>query len=300
MINMDCKETHFAYVALVGRPNVGKSTLVNRILGQKLVATSRKAQTTRHQVLGVYTKACNQLALIDLPGIHARRSHKLNAILNKTALAALQDADILAVLVDVTKWTAEDELVFDAISKSKAKKVLLLNKIDLIKKKEALLPIIEEVSAKGDFVDVIPVSAEKGTNIDQLMTVLTQHASQGPFVFSEDDLTDKSINFICSEFIREKVHRLTGQEIPYATAIKIDSYEDLGHKVVIHAVIWVDRASQKKIVIGKQGALIKRIGTEARIEIEKLLNKKVNLQLWVKVKGDWQNSERDLLELGLE
>jgi GTP-binding protein Era len=269
-------------------------------MGQKLVATSRKAQTTRHQILGVYTRDCNQLAIIDLPGIHARRSHKLNAILNKTAKSALADADILAVLVDVTKWTDEDDLVFEAISKSKATKVLLLNKIDLLKNKESLLPVIEEISVKGDFKDIIPVSAEKGTNIDQLMAVLTHHAPPGPFLFSEDDLTDKSINFLCSEFIREKVHRLTGQEIPYATAIKIDSYEDLGHKVVIHAVIWVDRASQKKIVIGKQGALIKRIGTEARIEIEKLLNKKVNLQLWVKVKSDWQNSERDLLELGLE
>lgn len=300
MTTMDCKKTRFGYVALVGRPNVGKSTLVNQIMGQKLVATSRKAQTTRHQILGVFTRGCDQLALIDLPGIHARRSHKLNAILNKTALAALQDADVLAVLVDVTRWTEEDDLVFEAIAKTRAKKVLLLNKVDLLKNKEALLPIIQEISAKADFVDVVPLSAEKGTNVDQALKVLTQHIPTGPFLFSEDDLTDKSINFLCSEFIREKVHRLTGQEIPYATAIKIDSYEDLGHKVVIHAVIWVDRQSQKKIVIGKQGALIKRIGTEARLEIEKLLGKKVNLQLWVKVKSDWQNSERDLLELGLE
>jgi GTPase len=297
---MDCKETRFGYVALVGRPNVGKSTLVNRIMGQKLVATSRKAQTTRHQILGVYTKGCNQLALIDLPGIHARRSHKLNAILNKTALSALEDADILAVLVDVTKWTDEDELVFKAIAKSKATKILLLNKIDLLKNKGDLLPIIEDISAREDFAEVIPVSADRGINVDQALSVFIRYVPEGPFLFSEDDLTDKSINFLCSEFIREKVHRLTGQEIPYATAIKIDAYEDLGHKVVIHAVIWVDRPSQKKIVIGKQGALIKRIGTEARIEIERLLGKKVNLQLWVKVKSDWQNSDRDLHELGLE
>jgi len=297
---MSCKVTHFGYVAFVGRPNVGKSTLINRILGQKLVATSRKAQTTRHRILGVYTKDCAQLALIDLPGIHARRSHKLNALLNKTARAALDEADVLAVLVDASKWTEEDDLVFEVISGSKKTKILLLNKVDLIKNKDELLPLIESLSAKVDFAAVVPLSAEKGINIEEVLNVFTQHLPEAPFMFSEDDLTDRSINFLCSEFIREKVHRLTGQEIPYATAIKIDSYQDEGDRVTIHAVIWVDRPSQKKIVIGKQGALIKRIGTEARIEIEKLIEKKVNLQLWVKVKSDWQNSDRDLLELGIE
>jgi GTPase len=297
---MSCKLTRFGYVAFVGRPNVGKSTLINRILGQKLVATSRKAQTTRHRILGVYTKDCAQLALIDLPGIHARRSHKLNALLNKTARAALDDADVLALLVDAGKWTEEDDLVIEAVATSKKPKILLLNKIDLIKNRDELLPLIDSLSKKADFAAVVPLSAEKGINIEEVLNVFTQHLPEAPFMFSEDDLTDRSINFLCSEFIREKVHRLTGQEIPYATAIKIDSYQDEGDRVTIHAVIWVDRPSQKKIVIGKQGALIKRIGTEARIEIEKLIEKKVNLQLWVKVKSDWQNSDRDLLELGIE
>lgn len=299
-MTMTCKEKRFGYVALVGRPNVGKSTLVNSILGQKLVATSRKAQTTRHQILGVYTKDCDQMVLIDLPGIHARRSHKLNALLNKTALAALEDADVLAVLVDAEKWTDEDDLVVDALSRSGKPKVLLLNKIDLLRNKEQLLPVIDRISQKLEFAAVVPISAEKGTNLDEALRVLREYIPVGDFLFSEDDLTDRSINFLCSEFIREKVHRLTGQEIPYATAIKIESYKDSGDLITIHAVIWVDKASQKKIVIGKKGALIKRIGTDARVEIERLLGKKVNLQLWVKVKSDWQNSERDLVELGLE
>lgn len=299
-MTVNCKERRFGYVALVGRPNVGKSTLVNSILGQKLVATSRKAQTTRHQVLGVYTKDCDQLVLIDLPGIHARRAHKLNALLNKTALAALEDADVLAVLVDAEKWTDEDDLVFEALARSGKPKVLLLNKIDLLKNKDQLLPLIDKISQKVVFAAVVPISAEKGTNLDEALRVLREYIPTGDFLFSEDDLTDRSINFLCAEFIREKVHRLTGQEIPYATAIKIESYKDSGDLITIHAVIWVDRASQKKIVIGKKGALIKRIGTDARVEIERLLGKKVHLQLWVKVKSDWQNSERDLLELGIE
>jgi GTPase len=207
---------------------------------------------------------------------------------------------VLALLIDACKWTEEDDLVIEAVATSKKPKILLLNKIDLIKNRDELLPLIDSLSKKADFAAVVPLSAEKGINIEEVLNVFTQHLPEAPFMFSEDDLTDRSINFLCSEFIREKVHRLTGQEIPYATAIKIDSYQDEGDRVTIHAVIWVDRPSQKKIVIGKQGALIKRIGTEARIEIEKLIEKKVNLQLWVKVKSDWQNSDRDLLELGIE
>lgn len=295
----DCKKQYFGYVALIGRPNVGKSTFINRILGQKLVATSRKAQMTRHQILGVYTSSCVQMAVLDLPGIHSRKDHRLNALLNKTALAAMADVDVLAVIVDVTNWTDEDELVFRHLARSDKKKVLLLNKVDMIKDKEQLLPLIQDISSRLDFDDVIPVSCKQGTNIEAALQAISRLIPEGQFYFAEDDLTDRSVRFLCEEFIREKVHRLTGQELPYSTAIQIESFEDQPRIANIHAVIWVDRPSQKKIVIGKGGALIKRIGTEARQEIENLIQKKVNLKLWVKVRKDWQNSDKALSELGL-
>ena len=294
-----CPDSRFGYVALIGRPNVGKSTFINRILGQKLVATSRKAQMTRHQILGVYTKDCAQMAVLDLPGIHSRKDHRLNAVLNKTALAAMADVDVLAVIVDVTQWTDEDELVFRHLAKSSKKKILLLNKVDRVKDKGQLLPLIQDISSRLPFDEVVPISCKQGTNIESALEAIARHIPQGEFFFSEDDLTDRSVRFLCEEFIREKVHRLTGQELPYSTAIQVESFDEQENITNIHAVIWVDRQSQKKIVIGKGGSLIKRIGTEARQEIENLLEQKVNLKLWVKVRKDWQNSERALTELGL-
>ena len=290
----------FGYVALIGRPNVGKSTFINKVLGQKLAATSRKPQMTRHQILGVLTEGDRQMAILDLPGIHSRKGHRLNAILNKTALAAIHDVDILAVMVEAEKWTEEDEKVFEAVAESGKKKVLIINKVDLIKEKGDILPLIESLSSKLDFDEVIPVSAGKNTNIESAIETLMGMLPEGEFFFAEDDLTDRSTSFVCSEFIREKVHRLTGQEIPYATAIKIDSFKPEGKCITIHATIWVDRDSQKRIIIGKGGSKIKEIGIDARKELERFLEQKVDLRLWVKVKKDWQNSERALSELDLE
>jgi GTP-binding protein Era len=239
------------------------------------------------------------MAVLDLPGIHSRKDHRLNALLNKTALSAMSDVDVLAVMVDVTNWTDEDELVFRHVAASDKKKVLLLNKVDQIKDKGQMLPIIQDITSRLTFDEVIPVSCKQGTNIEAALDAISKLIPEGAFYFAEDDLTDRSVRFLCEEFIREKAHRLTGQELPYSTAIQVESFEELPNITNIHAVIWVDRQTQKKIIIGKGGSLIKRIGTEARQEIENLLQKKVNLKLWVKVRKDWQNSEKALSELGL-
>jgi len=297
---MSDSSRYFGYVALIGRPNVGKSTFINKVLGQKLAATSRKPQMTRHQILGVLTEGNHQMAILDLPGIHSRKGHRLNAILNRTALAAIHDVDVLAVMVEADRWTEEDEKVFEAVADSGKKKVLIINKVDLIKNKDDLLPLIQSYTSKLAFDEIIPVSAGKNTNIEAAIEVLMGMLPEGAFFFDEDDLTDRSTSFVCSEFIREKVHRLTGQEIPYATAIKVDSFRPEGDRITIHATIWVERDSQKRIIIGKGGSKIKEIGIDARKELERFLGQKVDLRLWVKVRKDWQNSERALSELDLE
>lgn len=288
------------YIALVGRPNVGKSTLLNHILGQKVSITSKKAQTTRHQILGVKTLGNEQAIFVDTPGIHREETRELNRVLNKTSQTVLQDADVILFVVEALKWTPEDEHVLQLISGVRARRCLVINKVDRVSTKNDLFPYIADISSKLDFDAVIPVSAEKGTQVDALEGEVYPMLPEGIHLFPEDQITDRSLRFLTAEIIREKIMRQLGEEIPYNIAVEIESFKTEGRLVRIHGLIWVERDGQKKIVIGRQGERLKRIGTDARKDIEALLESKVMLQLWVKVKSGWSNSERALRSLGYD
>lgn len=288
------------FVALVGRPNVGKSTLLNHILGQKISITSRKAQTTRHQILGVKTEGANQTVYIDTPGIHRDEPRVLNRVLNKTSNTALQDADVIVLVVEALKWTDEDQYVLDLIRTQPGRKCLAINKIDKVSDKSRLLPFIARISEQLSFDAIVPLSAENGTQVDALEGELAALLPESFHLFPEDQVTDRSIRFLVAEIIREKIMRQLGEEIPYNIAVEIERFRQERNIFHIHGLIWVERDGQKKIVIGSGGERLKRIGTDARKDMEHLLESKVNLQLWVKVKSGWSNSERALRSLGYD
>ncbi len=296
----NCETTRSGFVALVGRPNVGKSTLLNALVGQKIVATSSRPQTTRHRILGIVTRPCEQLVFIDLPGLHTRQPHLINRAMNTVAIGSMQDADVLAVMVDATRWTPDDDFVLQQVRESGRPVVLLLNKVDRMKDRRQLLPMIADLRERFGTDDIVPLSALRGDNLQAVTDALVRHLPEGPFLFPEDEVTDKSLKFIIAELIREKIFVLTNREVPYSTAVHIERYEDRGDLVHIDALIWVERKSHKKIIIGSGGRLIKEIGIRARQDIEALLGKKVHLQLWVKVRKDWQDDLKSLREIGIE
>lgn len=285
------------YVALVGRPNVGKSTLMNYILGQKISITSRKPQTTRHRILGIHTTDSFQALYVDTPGIHQRGKKALNHYLNKSALAGLLDVDAVLFLVEAGKWTDEDELVLSRLEKIAGPVVLVINKVDTVER-DTLLPFIEKLSGKREFAAIVPLSARKGENVDSLQQEVMKFLPESDPFFPEDQVTDKSMRFIAAELIREKLTRFLGQELPYELSVEIEHYkvEDGVHR--IHGLIWVERSGQKSIVIGKGGSMLKRVGQEARQELESMLEAKVFLKLWVKVKDGWSADEQALRSLG--
>lgn len=288
------------YVALVGRPNVGKSTLLNRILGQKLSITSRKPQTTRHQILGIKTEDELQVIYVDTPGLHNdSKGNALNRYMNKAASEALRHVDLVIFLVDRTAWTEEDEIVLEKLKFARCPVVLAVNKVDLLKDKDALLPWIETLSAKRSFDEIVPISAEKGHNVDKLEAVVARHMPQGMYFYPDDQITDRSSRFVAAELVREKLMRNLGDEVPYGTTVEIEQFaQDERGLLTISALILVERDGQKRIVIGEKGERIKQIGRDARLDMEKMFDAKVMLNLWVKVKRGWADNERALASLG--
>ncbi|MGI9036926.1 MAG: GTPase Era [Pyrinomonadaceae bacterium] len=298
MMNDKCYRS--GYVALIGRPNAGKSTLVNFLVGEKIAAVSNKPQTTRHRIQGIVTLEEGQIVFVDTPGIH-RPGH----LLNRRMMAAVHDAilsvDLLVLLRDVSVSTGNgDRFVLDLIKQSEKPAILVLNKIDKIKDKKELLPLIEFYSKEYDFAEIVPISALKGEAIENLLRQIVKHLPEGAPVFAADELTDQSMRTIVAEMVREKILQTTGEEIPYVTAVVTENYDESDLNVTdISCAIYVERNSQKGIIIGKGGAKLKQIGTEARVDIEKLLGKKVFLRLFVKVAPDWRNRGQNLDEIGI-
>ena len=291
-------EFRCGYIALVGRPNVGKSTLLNRILGQKISITSRRPQTTRHRLLGIKSLASTQLIYVDTPGIHEYSGRAMNRYMNRTASSVLQDVDVVVFLVDGLHWTADDELVLQKLGQVTCPVILAVNKIDLLKHREQLLPGLQELSEKREFEQVIPISASKGDNVAALEAAIEILLPLAPPLFPDDQVTDRSVRFLAAELVREKLFRKLGKELPYGITVEIEQFKSETAITHIHALVWVERKSQKTIVIGKQGRVLKEVGIEARRDIEALIDAKVNLKLWVKVKEGWADDERALHSLG--
>ena len=297
---MTDKSFKCGYIAIIGRPNMGKSTLLNHMLGLKLSITSRKPQTTRHQILGVKTVENGQYIFVDTPGIHSGGSRAINRYMNRAASSVIHDVDIILFLVQALKWTDEDQLVLKKLEQVDVPVVLLVNKVDKISDKNQLLPFIQEVTDKYSFANVIPISAKQGDNIQQLEDYLLTQLPEAPPFFQNDEFTDRSTRFLTAEIIREKLVRELGNELPYQTTVEIERYKDEEKITRIHALILVETKGQKVIVIGDKGARLKSIGTKARKDIEALIDRKVFLQLWVKVKSGWSDSEASLRSLGYD
>lgn len=295
------EEFRSGYAALIGRPNAGKSTLLNRLVGEKIAAVSNKPQTTRHRIKGVVTLPEGQIVFIDTPGVH-----KPGHLLNRRMMAAVHDAilsvDVVVLMRDASVSTGNgDRFVLDLVKRSEKPAVLILNKIDKVREKGELLPLIDMYRKEYDFAEIVPVSALKGDAVETMLQSVVKHLPVGEPIFSEEELTDESVRTIAAEMVREKILRSTGEEIPYVTAVVTEVFDEETNPelVTIYCAIYVERASQKKIIIGKQGARIRDIGTAAREDIEKLLEKKVFLKLFVKVVEDWRNRGRELDEIGV-
>lgn len=288
-------------VAIVGRPNVGKSTLLNHLLGQKLSITSRKPQTTRQQLLGVRTEGDSQLIFIDTPGIHLGQTKAVNKLMNKSAASAMTEVDVTLMLCDRTRWTDEDELALEWVSRQQGPVALLINKVDLLQDKDVLLPFTTSLSSRVDFDAVFPISALRKQGLEDLVHYIKGLAPFGPHLFPEDHVTDKTQRFLAAELVREKIVRQLGDELPYATAVEIEEFaEDERGILHINALILVERAGQKKILVGESGERLKAIGTAARKDMERAFDCKVMLKLWVKVKAGWSDDLRALKTLGLD
>ncbi|MBA2656352.1 MAG: GTPase Era [Tatlockia sp.] len=292
--------SYCGYIALVGRPNVGKSTLLNRILKQKLSITSRKPQTTRHSILGIQTQGEHQFVYVDTPGIHQGSKKAMNRMMNKTASSVLSDVDLIVFVVDGTHWNEGDDYVLELIKQAKVPCVLVVNKVDKIVDKDLLLPWMEDINKRHEFTAIVPLSAKTGVQVDNLQELVRDYLPEGPHLFDEDQFTDRSTRFLCAELLREKIFRLCGQELPYSTTVDIESFKDEGELVRIHALILVDKDSHKRMIIGNKGKKLKDMASSARLDMEKLLNKKVFLQCWCKVKSGWSDDERVLKQLGYD
>jgi GTP-binding protein Era len=291
---------HCGFVAIVGRPNVGKSTLLNQLLGQKISITSRKPQTTRHRIMGVDTEGDYQAIFVDTPGLHIEEKRAINRLMNRAANSSLSDVNLVFFLVDGTHWTSDDEMVFTKLNKSNFPVMLCVNKVDNVKDRNEVMLHMQTLSEKMDFVDVVPISAKHDKNIDVLRKHVREHLPKATHRFPEEYVTDRSQRFMASEIVREKLMRFTGEELPYSVTVEIERFDynpetDGFH---INALILVERNVQKKMVIGKGGEKIKTIGREARLDMEALFERKVYLETWVKVKSGWADDERALRSLG--
>ncbi len=286
------------YVAIVGRPNVGKSTLLNHILGQKLSITSRKPQTTRHNLLGIKTHADTQFLFVDTPGLHQDHKKALNRYMNHSVTTAIKDVDAIVFVVDKLQWFAEDDLVAKRLKDSKVPVIIAVNKVDQIENKETLLPHLQRLLEILNVQDVVPISALQNQNLDRLLDVIRSYLPESDHFFPEDQLTDKSSRFLAAELIREKITRQLGDELPYQMTVEIETFKETEKIIHIGALILVEREGQKRILIGDKGARIKQIGQQAREEMETLFDQKVMLKTWVKVKSGWSDDERALRSLG--
>ncbi|PHM73631.1 GTPase Era [Xenorhabdus kozodoii] len=296
---MSEEKNYCGFVAIVGRPNVGKSTLLNRLLGQKVSITSRKPQTTRHRIMGIHTEGAYQTIYVDTPGLHIEEKRAINRLMNRAASSSIGDVELVIFVVEGTHWTPDDEMVVNKLRHLRCPVLLAINKVDNVTDKAILLPHIGFLSQQMNFIDVVPISAEKGMNLDTVAKLVRDHMPQADHHFPEDYITDRSQRFMASEIIREKLMRFLGDELPYSVTVEIEQFitnERGGY--TIHGLILVERDGQKKMVIGNKGSKIKKIGIEARQDMEKLFDMKVHLELWVKVKSGWADDERALRSLG--
>lgn len=299
---MNQTKTRCGYVAIIGRPNVGKSTLLNHLIGQKLSITSRKPQTTRHRILGIKTTAHQQIIYVDTPGLHQAAGRALNRYMNRAAGSAIHDVDVVLFVVEGMRWTDDDEWVLKKIQHVEAPVILVVNKIDKLADKSRLLPILEKLSARRAFASVVPICAKVAADVSVLEHEIEKYLPENTFFYPPDQFTDRSERFLAAEIVREKLMRGLGQELPYDLTVEIEQFElvKTPKKSVLHisAVIYVEKAGQKAIVIGEDGERLKAIGMKSRLDMEKLFQEKVFLRLWVKVKSGWADDEKSLRNLG--
>jgi GTP-binding protein Era len=288
------------YVALIGRPNVGKSTLLNHLIGQKLSITSRKPQTTRHRILGIKTLPEGQAIYVDTPGIHEDGKKALNRYLNRTAKTSILGVDLVIWVTDMLSWHSYDRLILSSLKKVDVPVLFVINKVDRVERKEDCLPFLEEVGQTFSFASILPVSALRGTNLDVLERTVMELLPEADPVFPDDQISDRPERFFAAEVIREKLIRVLAKELPYELTVEIERFSEEANLTSIHAIIWVERDTQKSIVIGVKGNVLKKIGQQARVDLEKMLSKKIYLQLWVKVKRGWSDNERALRNLGYD
>ncbi len=288
------------FVAVVGRPNVGKSTLINAIMGSKISIVSRRPQTTRHRILAVQTTKTHQIIFVDTPGLHRNAGKVMNRMMNKTAVNALLDADLVVFMCEANRWTHEDQYALDRLHDIKSPAIAVLNKVDKVHPREEALIAIAEMTERYTFEDVVPMSAKRNENVDRFLELIPKFLPESELLFPADTITDRSELFRTAELIREKLTRYLRQEVPYGLTVQIERFERDEHGVAINAIIWVERDSQKGIVVGKGGSVLKRVGRAARLEMKAEMGMPVHLEMWVKVKDNWADNEKDLLSLGYD
>ena len=288
------------FVSIVGRPNVGKSTLVNSILRNNISIVTRKPQTTRNRILGIYTMPEYQTIFVDTPGIHINEKKAINRVMNKTAINAMMDTNLNLFVCDSLYWSEEDEVVLNQLKNARSPSILLLNKIDLIHPKDKLLELISTLSNKHEFSEVIPIMAKNRDSLKSLLSIIPKYLPNSPQLYESEMITDRSRIFIASEKIREKLILQLNQEIPYGLSVEIDKFSEDTKQIRIDAMIWVEKNGQKGIVVGKEGSTLKKIGTSARLDLKNYFKKNIHLNLWVKVKSNWADSKKELISMGFE
>ncbi len=289
--------TRCGFIAIVGRPNVGKSTLLNHLIQQKISITSRKPQTTRHRITGIKTEGNTQFVYVDTPGLHKDQKKALNRAMNATVTEVLKDVDVVLFVVERMIFNDEDQMVLQALENIRVPVLLLINKCDQIENRERLLPYIQKLAGLREFAEIIPLAVLTGHNLDTVDTCVARYLPEGPFLFPDDQVTDRSSRFLAAELIREKITRQLGDELPYEVMVEIEKFEQQGNVLHIHGLILVDKQGQKQIIIGKDGERLKTIGKAARLDMEEAFDSKVMLNLWVKVKSGWADDERALQSL---
>jgi GTP-binding protein Era len=288
------------FAALVGRPNVGKSTLLNALVGQKLSIVTPRPQTTRHRIVGIATLPDAQIAFVDTPGLHHHASRALNRVMNRTAATALEDADLVVLVVEALKWTPEDDLALTRIVKSGRPVIVAVNKIDRARPRERLLPYLAELARRAQFLAIVPVGALRQDNVDDLKKTIAAHLPPSPALFPDGEITDRGLEFRIAEAIREKLTLELNQEVPYGIAVEVERMAEEDGQLTVDACVWVDREGQKPIVIGARGERLKRVGRAARLALNEMLARRLHLNLWVKVRENWADNDRALRQLGLE
>ncbi len=293
-------EFRSGFAALVGRPNVGKSTLLNALVGQKVSIVTPRPQTTRHRIVGIANLPAAQVAFVDTPGLHSHAARALNRAMNRTAATALEDADLVVIVVEGLRWTSEDDLTLARIVKSGRPAIAAVNKIDRAQPRDRLLPYIAELAARHDFLAIVPICALKGDNVEDLKQTIARHLPVAPAMFLDGEITDRGLEFRVAELIREKLTLELNQEVPYGVAVEVENMVEQDGQLAVDAAIWVDREGQKPIVIGARGERLKRVGRSARLALNDLLGRRLHLNLWVKVRENWADNARALKHLGLE